>query len=211
MLAWPRFESAKPNVTHYVLVRLEQLNLVSSVITQNVDDLHADAGQQRLINLHGSLSTVSCLACPTRISRKEIQCLLERNNSRYLDGVRTPVAPNEAEFAVPIDSSFWIPDCPKCGGILKPDVVFFGESVPSAKVGCSYRAVDESKGMLILGSSVMVYSSYRFVRRAHEIGLSIASVNQGKSRAESWLDLNLNKPLSEVMNFLSDEYEMNAR
>ena len=140
-----------------------------------------------------------------------IQASLEHCNEYFLPGILECEGFEEPEYTVAIDDSFWIPYCRLCDGLLKPDVVFFGESVPPLKVTKAYDAVSGSRGMLILGSSVMVYSSYRFVRFAYDMGLPIASINIGTTRVEDWLNLRINEPLNEVMGNLYVAIGTNAR
>ena len=208
MLGWPRFASARPNVTHHALVDLEREGLIGSVISQNVDDLHVRAGQRNLIELHGRLATVSCLECEATVDRAQVQTLLQRFNRRYWDTAIKRSDSSESEYTLPIEDSFWIPNCQECNGILKPDVVFFGESVPSGKVERAYEAVSNAHGMLILGSSVMVYSSYRFARYSHKLGLPIGAINKGRTRVDEWLELKLTESLAIVMKTVSNRMNL---
>lgn len=199
MIGWPRFAQARPNPAHVALVALENAGLVSIVVTQNVDDLHAAAGQRNLIALHGSLATARCLDCSTSQARSQIQDWLQRENPRYI-GMLAALAPDGDADLEGVDvSDFSVPECTRCGGILKPDVVFMGDSVPKPRVATTRDALRAVKGVLIIGSSVMAYSSFRFCREAHRSGLPIASVNLGKTRADEILSLSVRLSAGDAM------------
>jgi len=182
-----RFKAASPNRAHSALAQLEALGKVSLLITQNVDQLHQRAGSQRVVDLHGSLDQVVCLGCSTRVARDQVQHYLIQHNPIFEKLTSTP-APDGDAYLEEIDySKVQIPCCDHCGGILKPDVVFYGESVPSDRVKTCFVAVDRADAMLIAGSSLMVYSGYRFARRAHQNGIPIVAINRGVTRADDFL------------------------
>ncbi len=186
MRGWPAFRDAQPNAAHAALARLEQAGRVQAVITQNVDGLHQRAGQNRLIELHGSLAEVVCLDCRVRQSRDRLQGWLESHNRAWLHGSTTAQPDGDAAFDdVRQFDDFQEPLC-KCGGVLKPDVVFYGDSVPKARVREVQGELDRADGFLVVGSSLMVYSSYRFAKAAKALGLPMAAINQGRTRADDW-------------------------
>lgn len=190
---WPRFESARPNAAHRALARLEAHGRVHQLITQNVDDLHQEAGSRAVVQLHGRNRLVVCLECGIELPRAEVQERLAALNAEWLASARwdslrgdeADFAPDgDAEVARELVGGFQVPECRRCGGVLKPAVVFFGESVPPEKVAYAMRRVDEADAMLVVGSSLTVWSGFRFVKRAHERGLPIAIVNIGPTRAD---------------------------
>jgi len=184
-----RFRAASPNRAHSALARLEALGKVSLLITQNVDQLHQRAGSQRVIDLHGTLDQVVCLGCSTRIAREKVQHFLVQHNPIF-ENLTSEPAPDGDVHLEEIDfSQVQIPCCDHCGGILKPDVVFYGESVPSERVKTCFDAVDRADAMLIVGSSLMVYSGYRFARKAHQQEIPIVAINLGKTRADELITI----------------------
>ncbi|MFV2033029.1 MAG: NAD-dependent protein deacetylase, partial [Gammaproteobacteria bacterium] len=182
-----RFNAAAPNQAHAALARLEALGRVSLLITQNVDRLHQRAGSRRVVDLHGTLDQVVCLDCSARVARDKIQHYLMRNNPVLENLTSVPVPDGDAQLEQMDYAQIEIPGCEYCGGILKPDVVFYGESVPSERVKACVEAVDNADAMLIAGSSLMVYSGYRFARRAYENGIPIVAINRGITRADDIL------------------------
>ena len=184
---WQRFGRARPNRAHLALARLEQLGRVERTVTQNVDGLHQRAGSRLLTELHGSLASVYCLDCGNAITRAGMQqALLQRNPQ--LAALSAEIAPDgDAHLQAFDDSCLDIPACADCGGVLKPAVVFFGETVPPARVQQSREALARSDAMLVLGSSLMVFSGFRFVRDAVRAGIPVIAVNRGKTRADELL------------------------
>ncbi|HET9930489.1 MAG TPA: NAD-dependent protein deacetylase [Polyangiaceae bacterium] len=184
LIGWPHFEKAQPNAAHRSVYELERMQLVSLVITQNVDGLHQRAGSERVLDLHGRLDTVVCLTCRRAIPRAELQAELARKNPRFLEQ-RARVAPDgDADLDDLDPSDFELVACEACDGILKPDVVFFGENVPRPRVERAYEALSKARLLLVVGSSLMVFSGYRFARTAAKNGIPIVIVNQGKTRAD---------------------------
>jgi NAD-dependent SIR2 family protein deacetylase len=200
MLGWPEVARARANAAHLALAELEAAQRIAGLITQNVDGLHQQAGHRDVIELHGRLAEVVCLECGTRLPRADLQVRLEAENG-WLAGVAAPAAPDgDADLADSIDiADFNVPDCLACGGMLKPDVVFYGDSVPRARVERSYALVDEADALLVVGSSLMVFSSFRFCRRAHERGVPILAVNRGVTRADPMLALKIEDDCTEVL------------
>ena len=194
-----RFKAASPNKAHFALAELEILGRVSLLITQNVDRLHQRAGSQRVVELHGSLDQVVCLDCSSRISRDEIQDFLMRHNPILSNFTSTPAPDGDAQLEQIDFLQIDIPQCHRCGGILKPDVVFYGENVPSERVKTCFDAMDEADALLIAGSSLMVYSGYRFARRAYENGISIAAINRGVTRADKILTMKIEQDCGRVL------------
>ena len=182
-LGYPAFAQAQPNDAHSALVELEQRGQVFAVITQNVDRLHQRAGQQRVLDLHGRLDRVRCLDCGRQLERNVVQDWLQRQNPWLNEARFTPAPDGDADIELDF-SRVKIPHCPDCDGVLKPDVVFFGDAVPKADVERGYRWVEQAQALLVLGSSLMVYSSFRYVRKAHELGMPVMAINQGKTRAD---------------------------
>ena len=198
MLGWPMFAGAEPNTAHGALAALEQRGMLHGLITQNVDGLHQQAGHRELIELHGNLAWVVCMGCGARLSRADVQVWLQRENPFVMDLPSVPVPDGDANVGqqAPAErhvdlGEVRVPVCADCGAVLKPDVVFYGESVPSARVQHAYQLVDSADAVLVVGSSLMVYSSYRFVRRARERGLPLAAINQGRTRADEWWQFKL--------------------
>jgi NAD-dependent SIR2 family protein deacetylase len=183
---WPRFAAARPNDAHRAIAALGV-----PVITQNVDDLHAEAGSRDVIQLHGRNRLVVCLGCRDETPRADMQARLADLNADWLRNAPSLNA-DEADFAPDGDAAvaretiggFRVPECLRCGGVLKPAVVFFGESVPPEKVALAMRLVDESDALLVAGSSLTVWSGFRFVKRAAERGVPIAIVNIGPTRGD---------------------------
>ena len=188
-VGWRRFRAAKPNPAHFALARLEQAGIAGILVTQNVDGLHQAAGHKRVIDLHGRLDAVVCTSCGKRTPRADIESWLTANNPRFVAPDHTLAPDGDADFDGVDLSGFRVPHCDGCGGIVKPDVVFFGENVPRARVEAAFEALARCRGVLICGSSVMVYSSFRFCRRAESLQLPIAAVNEGHTRADDMLAL----------------------
>jgi NAD-dependent SIR2 family protein deacetylase len=186
---WPRVRDAKPSAAHSALARLEAMGRVSLVVTQNVDGLHQRAGSRRVIDLHGRLDVVECLSCGSRVGRDDVQALLLAWNPR--PPVERGDRPDgDAELADP-PADFRVPACPQCGGVLKPAVVFFGENVPRQRAGEALAGLDEADALLVVGSSLMVSSGYRFVCAARAVGMACAALNLGRTRADAELTLKL--------------------
>lgn len=199
MLGFPRFEQARPNPAHKSLVELEKLGVIQSVISQNVDDLHEIAGQSSLVKLHGSLSTATCVDCLRTEARTTIQQRLESLNARFLSFVENPADGGESVYTKPIDQSFTIPACLNCGGILKPDVVFFGGSIPTRIKKIAQQAVLDAQGLLLVGTTSQVFSCYRLVRDAHDAGIPIAAINKGKTRVDDLLSVQIGDSIESVL------------
>lgn len=177
--------SARPNGAHHAIAAMERSGIVGGLVTQNVDRLHHAAGSAGAVELHGALAEVRCMDCGALSSREELQRRLLELNPGW-EALRAEIAPDgDAELPASLVERFRVADCLRCGGLLlKPNVVFFGESVPRELVERAYRHVDECEALLVVGSSLAVFSGYRFVRRAAERGAPIAIVNLGESRGD---------------------------
>ena len=196
LVGWPVVSRARPNPAHYHLADLE--SRTSLLVTQNVDRLHQKAGSERVVDLHGRADRVICMDCGFLCTRDEVHEWSGEQNPDYL-GLSASTAPDgDADLAVDF-SGFRIVNCPCCDGILKPDVVFFGDYVPKQRVDTALEALRKSDALLVVGSSLMVYSGYRFCRYAREWGKPIVTLNLGKTRADPIVDLKLNAPVSQSL------------
>ncbi|MEY4580377.1 MAG: hypothetical protein RL701_5080, partial [Pseudomonadota bacterium] len=205
MLGWPRFSRAQPNPAHRALVTLERAGLVTGIITQNVDRLHHAAGSGRIIELHGTLAEVRCLRCDEREARADLQQRLEALNPHLVD-VQAALAPDgDTDLGSAYLTGFRVANCLSCDGVLKPNVVFFGENVPRPLVAEGLALVDDADVLLVLGSSLAVYSGYRFVKRAHERGKPIAIVTIGETRGDGIADLRVEGRLGAVLPWVVGE------
>jgi len=198
-IGWPRIDNAEPNAAHLALATLEQIGCVLITVTQNVDGLHQRAGSSRVIDLHGKLDRVVCLGCRKYFPRVEMQNYLLSRNPQLAE-LSARLAPDGDVQLDGIEfSQIKIPHCEDCGGLLKPDVVFFGESVPGARVAQSLDALDRADAVLVVGSSLMVYSGYRFAIKAHQKNLPVAAINRGVTRADDILSLKIERDCGETL------------
>jgi len=201
---WARMAEARPNDGHRALARLEAAGLVEGVVTQNVDGLHQIAGSRRVVELHGTLDRVVCLGCGERQSRAAVQARIDANNPGWAEAGPAPLAPDgDVEIEAGI-AQFVAPSCPTCGGPLKPDVVFFGESVPKPRVAEAAGLVSSADALLVVGSSLAVYSGYRFVRQAEVEGTPVAIVTLGETRGHRHAAVALDARLGDVLPALAD-------
>lgn len=206
-VGWRRIARAEPNGAHRALARLEEVGAVCGVITQNVDGLHHAAGSRRVVELHGTLSRVCCLDCGARYDRRAFQERLTALNRGWLDDAderaregRLRSAPDgDADVAQEHVAGFTVPPCNACGGVLKPDVVFFGESVPAERVRAAWRLFEDAEVLLVLGSSLTVYSGRRFVYRAESEGVPIGVVNRGPTRADELAAVKVDGRLGRIL------------
>ena len=185
VIGWKRLRNVQPNRSHRVLARLERFGRVQSLITQNVDGLHQSAGSIQVLDLHGRIDAVECLCCRRSSRREPLQRRLEQLNPQWSERAALMAPDGDAVPEETDCSAFEIAGCEHCQGPLKPAVVFFGESIPSDTAARAERCVRTADALLVVGSSLMVYSAYRLVRAAHELGLPIIIVNQGKTRADT--------------------------
>lgn len=205
-VGWRRFGQAKPNAGHRALAELERQGHVHTLITQNVDGLHLVAGSHAVIELHGALRQVVCMACGQHHERTQVQAWLEALNPGFdparMDAART--APDgDAHLEEDVYGDFKVPGCPACGaGLLKPDVVFYGDNVPRERVAQAMACVEGAAGLLVVGSSLMVYSGYRFAEQAHRLGKPVIAINQGVTRADALLAFKLDADCSQALEAL---------
>jgi NAD-dependent SIR2 family protein deacetylase len=202
MIGWRRFGQAQPNDAHFALARLEASGRSRMLLTQNVDRLHQAAGSREVIDLHGRLDLVRCLACTTALRRSDFQEDLARLNATWADLEAAALPDGDADLDHLDFSRFAVPACGSCGGIQKPDVVFFGESVPRDQVAAAQAALEEADAMLVVGSSLMVYSGFRFAQMAAHRGMPIAAVNLGRTRADDLLALKVADRCEAALSFL---------
>ncbi|MGF6673959.1 NAD-dependent protein deacetylase [Paraburkholderia tuberum] len=203
MVGWPLVARAQPNAAHVALARLEAAGHVPTLVTQNVDGLHQRAGSRDVIELHGGIDGVSCLDCGMEHSRAAIQQTLEADNPALLDVTAEAAADGDAHLEWHDLGGFRVPACANCGGLLKPSVVFFGENVPKARVEAASHALDAADAVLVAGSSLMVYSGYRFCVWAQRQGKPIAAINLGRTRADPLLSLKVAAPCGDTLSALA--------
>jgi NAD-dependent deacetylase sirtuin 4 len=201
-VGWTRVSTARPNAGHFALAELEDAGAVQGIITQNVDGLHHAAGSRRVVELHGSLASVRCLACGDVAPRDAFQRRLLSMNTDWAARLRGGVeqAPDgDAELPAWAMEAFHVPACEACGGVIKPDVVFFGENVPKEWVEDAWRLFAEGDVLLVAGSSLTVYSGRRFIYRAQQDGVPIAIVNIGPTRADEMAAAKVEGPLGRIL------------
>lgn len=193
LLGWPRLAAAQPNAAHHALAALERAGVVAGVITQNVDSLHTAAGSREVVELHGALARVRCLACGEITSRHALQDRLLAANPSFPDRARMATIAPDGDVDLPDDlvAGFEVVACTACGGVLMPDVVFFGGSVPRATLDAAWALFDRAELLLVIGTSLTVFSGYRFVRRAAERDVPIAILNRGPTRGDDHAQLRI--------------------
>lgn len=199
---WPRFASAPPGPAHHALAALESAGVVSHLVTQNVDGLHQRAGSRHVIDLHGRLDVVVCLSCGARTTRGAVQDVIAAANPDWSPSY-TPAPDGDADIDPVVVSAFVPPSCAGCGGLLKPDVVFFGENVPALTYAAARDALAASEGLLIVGSSLMVYSGFRFAVQARDAGIPIVIINRGRTRADEFADVKVDADVGETLRRLA--------
>ena len=210
-VGWPVTARARANEAHAAVARLERAGAVCGVLTQNVDGLHQAAGSRRVLELHGSLASVICLDCGVRSARAVLQERMKAANPDFHAHADDVAPDGDVEIPDALTRDFVVPECLSCGGTLKPDVVFFGENVPRPRVERAWRMLDEADALLVVGSSLTVYSGYRFVRRAREQGLPIAIVNDGPTRGDDAAAVRSHGRLGEVLPALAVRVRAAAR
>jgi NAD-dependent SIR2 family protein deacetylase len=213
-VGWRHMDSTLPNAGHRALANLERAGVVTGVITQNVDLLHTKAGSTSVIDLHGTYARVTCLACGYTMTREALAEQLEALNPGFAERAEKvggiSVAP-DADAMVEETASFRYVDCPRCSGMLKPDIVYFGESVPKERVAEAYSMVDAADALLVAGSSLTVFSGLRFVRHASSAGKPIAIINRGPTRGDDMATAKVDGGCSELLALLADELAISAR
>ncbi|MEU6848503.1 NAD-dependent protein deacetylase [Actinacidiphila alni] len=204
-VGWQAIAHARPNTGHHAVTRLVRAGAVSGVITQNVDGLHTAAGAPATIDLHGRLDRVICLGCGDLSARTRLDDRLDAANPGFRASAAAINADGDADLAPDRAADFRTVPCEACGtGMLKPDVVFFGENVPPERVHQCYELVDAASVLLVLGSSLTVMSGLRFVRRAARAGTPIALVNQGPTRGDALAALRLDLPLGATLSAVAE-------
>lgn len=202
-VGWPKISASRPNAAHAALARLQRDGALTGLITQNVDRLHQAAGSEPVVELHGALAEVRCLRCNTIESRRSVQARLRELNPRWAFDEDVELAP-DGDAELEPRAVFRVADCQACGGLLKPNVVFFGEQVSQAVVDRAYGLVDRAEVLLVLGSSLAVFSGLRFVRRAAKAGTPVVIVNGGPTRGDALATVTICARLGEVLPRLAD-------
>ncbi|HEX2175628.1 MAG TPA: NAD-dependent protein deacetylase [Nocardioidaceae bacterium] len=201
-LGWQRLSRAQPNAGHRALATMEHQGRVAAVITQNVDGLHRDAGSRVVVDLHGRIADVVCLSCRDRSGRARLHRRLNALNPGFGEQVEVGSRP-DGDVDLDDVSGFRLAGCEECGGPLKPDVVFFGENVPKARVDRCYALVDRARALLVAGSSLAVLSGLRFVRRAHANGIPVVILNRGVTRGDDLATVRVDAGCSETLDWLA--------
>ncbi|MCI1013976.1 NAD-dependent protein deacetylase [Herbaspirillum sp. C7C2] len=200
MLGWPRLAQALPNAAHQALAQLQAAGHLGAILTQNVDGLHQQAGSRDVLELHGSIHAVRCLACGTPYGRAGIQAQLERSNPAFAQLQAEVLPDGDAQLEPDADdAAFHVPACTACGGMLQPDVVFFGDGVPAARSAQAEALARDCDAMLVVGSSLMVLSGFRFARMAAAAGKPVAAINRGRTRADELLAFKLQEDAESVL------------
>ncbi|WP_418960200.1 NAD-dependent protein deacetylase [Streptomyces tritici] len=202
-LGWRTFGRARPNAGHRAVAAFERHGLVAGVITQNVDNLHQAAGSTDVVELHGSLSRVVCLTCGDSLARSELAQRLEQANQGFAPVAAALNPDGDADLTDDQVAGFHVVPCAVCGGILKPDVVFFGEAVPPARVEHCRALVREASALLVLGSSLTVMSGLRFVRQAAEAGTPVLIINRDATRGDQYAQTRIALPLGAALSELA--------
>ena len=205
MLGWRVMGQAQPGTAHKALALLEQQGWLELLITQNVDGLHSAAGSVNTVDLHGRIDTVRCMDCGHRFARADLQHDLLVRNPEWAQLYAAPAPDGDADLEGRDFSRFEVPNCPHCGtGLIKPDVVFYGESVPRERVQTCVDALARADALLIAGSSLMVYSGYRFAAAAREQGKSVVAINQGVTRADALLEFKVEADVGQSLMALTE-------
>ena len=206
-LGWRHVPGALPNAGHRGVAALDRAGLLAGIITQNVDGLHQAAGARAVTELHGSLHRVVCLSCWQRSSREALDARLRAANPGWTAAAagREPAVNPDGDVALDDTSGFTVAGCLSCGGVLKPDVVFFGENVPRPRVDACFSLVSASSALMVLGSSLTVMSGFRYVRHAASLGIPVVIVNQGATRGDPLAAATLDAPLGTTLTALVSE------
>ena len=204
-LGWRTIARADPNDGHRAVAALQARGYLSGVITQNVDGLHQAAGARDVIELHGNLDRVICLQCGTTSAREVLDRRLRAANAEFEAEVTRINPDGDAELPAEAVGAFRLVDCTKCGGVLKPDVVFFGENVPKSRVERCYSLIDSANAVLVLGSSLTVMSGFRFVRHAAKSGIPVLIINQGLTRGDPYATHRVNLPLGPALTAVTEQ------
>ncbi|WP_308925605.1 NAD-dependent protein deacetylase [Janthinobacterium sp. J1-1] len=203
MVGYPALSRAAPNPGHLAIAQMALQGNVGSLVTQNVDGLHQRAGSTGVTELHGSIHEVVCLDCHAHYARRTVQDMLDYDNPHMVGATATPAPDGDALLEPSQLASFVVPRCLHCGGTLKPDVVFFGDGVPAACATEAAQKMQDASALLVIGSSVMVYSSFRLCRMAAESGKPVAAINLGKTRADELLAFKIETPAQDILPFVA--------
>ena len=203
LAGWHTLRDAKPNNAHKILAALEAAGYIELLVTQNVDRLHQKAGSQQVIDLHGRADIVACIECDYEIDREAMHDWCRTLNPDFIAPISAPRPDGDADFETDF-SSFKVPNCPKCSGVMKARVVYFGDNVPKEVVYSAIDALERSRALLCIGSSLQVFSGFRFNRHAHQIGLQQAALTQGVTRADDLLDLKLDAEITQTLEDMAD-------
>jgi NAD-dependent SIR2 family protein deacetylase len=199
MVGWPVLAKAAPNGGHRALAALEASGRIGFILTQNVDGLHHQAGSHAVLELHGNIHHVKCLGCEAQFPRAFVQTQLEDANPEVARSMAMPLPDGDAALDTDALTDFRLPRCVHCGGALAPDVVFFGDNVPPARTACALAQMEIADSLLVIGSSLMVYSGFRFCRMATQSGKPIAALNLGRTRADDLLHLKIDESSEHVL------------
>ena len=191
MVGWPVLARACPNAGHTALAALEAAGRIGSLLTQNVDGLHQQAGSHAVLELHGNIHSVICLDCGARVPRAFVQTQLVEANPALANAMATPLPDGDAQLEPDALDGFELPACTDCSGTLMPDVIFFGDTLPPARTALALAQMEAADALLVVGSSLMVYSGFRFCRLAAHAGKPIAAVNLGRTRADDLISLKI--------------------
>lgn len=198
-VGWPSMRAKEPNAGHRAVAQLEHAGFLVGVVTQNVDGLHHAAGSREVIELHGSLARVVCLACGAHEARDAFQARLEALNPGFVERGFQVLPDGDAALPDDVVDGFQVPVCRVCGGDVKADVVYFGENVPAARAERAFALLDGAEALLVLGSSLAVRSGYRFVETARAAGKAVAIVNHGPTRGDDLATLRVEGRLGVVL------------
>jgi NAD-dependent SIR2 family protein deacetylase len=199
MIGWPVLAKARPNAGHAAIAAFEKLGHIASVLTQNVDGLHGQAGSHSVLELHGNIHSVVCLDCSALFPRAFVQGQLADANPHMLHADATPLPDGDASVEPAELAAFRLPQCVCCGGTLMPNVVFFGDNVPAPRTAIALDQMERADALLVVGSSLMVYSGFRFCRMARASGKPIAAINLGRTRADDLLDIKIEESSERVL------------
>lgn len=201
---WPVMARAAPNAAHHALAALQRAGWVHGLVTQNVDCMHDAAGSAGVIDLHGRIDAVACMGCGERTPRAALQQRLAALNPDWADVAFVAAPDGDADLTDAATAQFQLAPCSACGGVLKPDVVFFGEQVPPPRVRAAFAALQGADAMLVVGSSLMVWSGYRFAHAAQQAGQPVAALNLGRTRADPLLSLKIEAQAHEALPALAE-------
>jgi NAD-dependent SIR2 family protein deacetylase len=202
-LGWRAFAASRPNEGHAALAALEAAGIANGVITQNVDGLHLQAGSGRVVELHGTMRRVLCTRCGQVFDRRDIGARVEADNPWITVPENVELGP-DGDVLPASSEGFVVPDCTVCGGVLKPDVVFFGEYIPAERFREAAQLVKSAEALLVAGSSLVVNSGIRLVERARRKGMPVVIVNRGETRADRWANVKLDAGTTPVLAALAE-------